>query len=124
MTRASDAARDAAAERLKDAYVRGALTLEELHHRVSTALTAPTVADLSGLTSDVPSDTLALPPVPMAQAMASGHPARSQRKRVWLAALIIGAVAGGAATAVVTHDQNKVPSHCLVRGHHEYHRVC
>ena len=57
MARASDAARDAATERLKDAYVRGALTIEELHGRVSAALVAPTAADLASLTSDVPGDT-------------------------------------------------------------------
>ena len=53
MTRASDAARDAATERLKDAYVRGTLNIEEFHVRVSNALAASTVADLATLTCDV-----------------------------------------------------------------------
>ena len=124
MTRASDAARDAATERLKDAYVRGELTIDELYGRVSTALVAPTVAGLAGLTSDVPGDTRAFPAVPPAQPVAV-HPVRSQRKRVWLAALIIGVLAGATATAVVTNEQNNVPSHCLVMGKTgQFHRVC
>lgn len=125
MARASDAARDAATERLKDAYVRGALTIEELHGRVSAALVAPTAADLASLTSDVPGDTRALPPVPPVQTMAVGLPTRRPRKRAWLAALIIGALAGGSAMAVVTHEQTNVPSHCLVMAKNgQFHRVC
>jgi Domain of unknown function (DUF1707) len=59
MTRASDAAREAAIERLKDAYVRGALPTEEFRDRIARALAAPTEEHLGRLTSDVAVDTLA-----------------------------------------------------------------
>jgi hypothetical protein len=126
MTRASDAARDAATERLKDAYVRGTLDLEEFHGRVSTALVAPTVADLARLTNDVPGDTRALAPVPPVEATAVRNQRTHPRKRVWVVALVIGALAGGSgATAIVNHERNSVPSHCLVMDKNgQFHRLC
>jgi hypothetical protein len=124
VTRASDAAREAATERLKAAYVRGTLNLEEFHGRVSNALVAPTVADLARLTSDVAGDTRTLPPVPPSPPPAV-WPTNSRRKRVWIAALLIGAVAGGSATTLVNHERNNVPSHCLVaRNNGQFYRLC
>jgi Domain of unknown function (DUF1707) len=125
MTRASDAARDAATERLKDAYVRGALNIEAFQGRVSEVLVAATVDDLASLTSDVPGDTRALEPVPPTPAPASWNQTKSRRKRVWIAALVIGGLAGGCATAIVNHERNIVPSHCLVMGKSgQFHRLC
>src|SRR5215468_164975 len=55
--RASDAERDQAAEILRVAYAEGRLTRAELDERTGPAYTAKTRADLSGLTSDLPSAT-------------------------------------------------------------------
>jgi DUF1707 SHOCT-like domain len=53
--RASDAERDQAAEIVRVAYAEGRLTRAELDERTGAAYTAKTRADLSGLTSDLPS---------------------------------------------------------------------
>jgi hypothetical protein len=52
--RASDAERDAAVERLRDAAAEGRLTLEELTDRIEAAANAVTRSDLVPLTSDLP----------------------------------------------------------------------
>ena len=54
-----------------------------------------------------------------------GQPTIRPRKRGWLAALIIGAMAGGSAAAFVTHEQNNIPSHCTGMGTDGlFHRAC
>jgi Flp pilus assembly protein TadB len=52
--RASDADRDAVAERLRQAAVEGRLDAEELEQRLHTALRARTYGDLEGLLRDLP----------------------------------------------------------------------
>jgi hypothetical protein len=55
--RASDAERDAAVQRLRDAAAEGRLTLEELTDRIEAASGAVTREDLAPLTSDLPEAT-------------------------------------------------------------------
>ena len=53
-TRASDAERDAAAERLQVAFAEGRLADTEFDQRMRSALTARTRADLAGILEDLP----------------------------------------------------------------------
>jgi hypothetical protein len=53
-TLASDAERDAAAERLQVAFAEGRLTGSEFDQRMRSALTARTRAELAGLQADLP----------------------------------------------------------------------
>lgn len=53
-TRASDAERDAAAERLQVAFAEGRLADTEFDQRMRSALTARTRAELAGLLDDLP----------------------------------------------------------------------
>jgi uncharacterized protein DUF1707 len=53
-TRVSDAERDAAATRLRDAAAEGRLDLEELAERLAAAYAATTRAELEPLTADLP----------------------------------------------------------------------
>ncbi|MBA8803016.1 hypothetical protein FB382_001307 [Nocardioides ginsengisegetis] len=101
--------------------MRGSLTIEEFEGRVAAALVVPTKEGLARLTSDVPGDTIALPPV---QPLEVGHPLRGPRRRLWLAALAVGVFTGASATALVMHEQNKVPDHCMVMEHGKFYRVC
>ena len=74
--RASDAERDAVAERLRVAYAEGRLTSEEFAERLDRVLQARTRGELAGSTTDLP-----LPPArPLAPALAAtrstgAHPA-------------------------------------------------
>src|SRR4051812_9869689 len=54
--RASDADRDAVAERLRYAAVEGRLEPDELEDRLHTALRARTYGDLAGLLDDLPAN--------------------------------------------------------------------
>ena len=54
--RASDADREYAAERLRDAAAEGRLRAEELEHRLETALSARTYGELNAVLSDLPRD--------------------------------------------------------------------
>jgi hypothetical protein len=60
--RASDAERDAVAERLRTAAGEGRLTLDELAERLDAALGATTRAQLEPLTADLPATPGAAPP--------------------------------------------------------------
>ena len=53
--RASDAERDSAAAELREHFVQGRLTLEELIGRLDTALTARTRSQLDNVLADLPS---------------------------------------------------------------------
>jgi hypothetical protein len=70
--RASDADRDQAVDLLKDAFVRGRLTTDELDARVGQALAAKTCAQLAGLTTDIRAASIAADSLP--------KPARSQTR--------------------------------------------
>jgi hypothetical protein len=52
--RVGDAERDATAQRLREHYAQGRLTLGEFNERLSAALAAKTERDLSELTRDLP----------------------------------------------------------------------
>jgi len=67
--RARDADREYVLEVLKDAFVHGRLTKDELGARAGQALAARTYADLAALTAD-------LPPVPAPAARPTAGPAR------------------------------------------------
>jgi hypothetical protein len=60
--RASDAEREAAIRRLRDAAVDGRLTFEELADRVEAASRAVTRTDLEAVTDDLPGELPAPPP--------------------------------------------------------------
>jgi uncharacterized protein DUF1707 len=64
--RAGHADREQVIETLKDAFVHGRLTRDELDTRAGRALTAPTRADLAALTADIP----AVPSAPAAPELA------------------------------------------------------
>ena len=64
--RASDADRDATAERLRAAYAEGRLSDPELHDRLGAALAARTVADLAPLVADLPPSGPPTPKQPQA----------------------------------------------------------
>ena len=61
-TLASDAERDAAAERLQVAFAEGRLSDSEFDQRMRSALTARTRAELAGLTADLPGQALRVRP--------------------------------------------------------------
>jgi len=61
-TLASDAERDAAAERLQVAFAEGRLSDSEFDQRMRSALTARTRAELAGLTADLPGQALQVRP--------------------------------------------------------------
>jgi len=62
--RASDAEREAAAQRLRDAAAEGRLDFEELTDRLGGAYDARTRADLEPLTADLPAGAPAAPAAP------------------------------------------------------------
>ena len=57
--RAAHADREQVIEALKDAFVQGRLTRDELDTRAGRALAAPTYADLASLTADIPAEPAA-----------------------------------------------------------------
>jgi len=67
-TRASDAERDAATERLQVAFAEGRLNDSEFDQRMRTALTARTRAELAGLLADLPEAAPLVRPGPVAPA--------------------------------------------------------
>jgi hypothetical protein len=72
--RVGDAERDATAERLRENYAQGRLTLDEFNERLSAALAATTERELSQLTQDLPH---AAAPSPLPQAAWAGGWQRS-----------------------------------------------
>jgi hypothetical protein len=60
--RASDADRDAVAERLRQAAVEGRLDADELEERLHAALRSRTYGELDRLLADLPPKSLAAPP--------------------------------------------------------------
>jgi Domain of unknown function (DUF1707) len=76
--RAGQADREQVIEALKDAFVQGRLTRDELDARAGRALTARTYADLAALTADIPP----APSVPAAAGSAgSARPPAPTRRR-------------------------------------------
>ena len=60
--RASDADRDQVIDTLKDAFVQGRLTMDELGTRTGQVLTSRTYAELTAITADVPARPIVVPP--------------------------------------------------------------
>jgi len=72
--RAGHADREQVVETLKDAFVQGRLTRDELDARAGRALSARTCADLAALTADIP-------PAPVATAAGPACPPAPARRR-------------------------------------------
>jgi hypothetical protein len=83
-TLASDAERDATAERLQVAFAEGRLTDAEFDQRMRSALTARTRAELAGLAADLPERALQVRPdlAPAAGARGPGRLAVSFKSSV------------------------------------------
>ena len=83
-TLASDAERDAAAERLQVAFADGRLTDSEFDQRMRSALTARTRAELAGLLADLPEQALLVRPglAPADRARAPGRLAVSFKSSI------------------------------------------
>jgi len=82
--RADRADREQVIETLKDAYVQGRLTIDELDARAGRALASQTQADLAALTADLPASPAALTadlPASPAAAPPALPPARARRRQ-------------------------------------------
>jgi hypothetical protein len=113
--RAGHADREQVIEALKDAFVRGRLTREELDMRAGRALAARTRADLAALTADIP------PGPAVAEPVRSPGPARRRP----LARATAGA--GGClvvAFAAVWVAANILDPHGLGNPYHPWSRIC
>jgi hypothetical protein len=60
--RASDADREQVIDTLKDAFVQGRLTMDELGMRTGQALVSRTYAELTAITADIPARPIEVPP--------------------------------------------------------------
>jgi hypothetical protein len=60
--RASDADREQVIDTLKDAFVQGRLTMDELGMRTGQALASRTYAELTAITADIPAWQIEVPP--------------------------------------------------------------
>lgn len=69
--RLTDADRESAAARLREAYIHGLLTHEELNARVEAVLLASNVDDLAPCINDIP--ILGTAPAPLRLAVSNGH---------------------------------------------------
>jgi hypothetical protein len=116
--RAGHAHREQVIEALKDAFVRGRLTKDELDTRAGQALAAQTRADLAALTADIPA-------VPSAQAAAvAARP--SAPARSWPLAKA-AAKSGGCvalAFALVLFAANVLDPHGLGNPYHPWSSLC
>jgi hypothetical protein len=71
--RVGDAERDAVADRLRESFAQGRLTMDEFNDRLSAALAATTQRELSELTRDLPHTSVPGPPLPQPQPVSSGQ---------------------------------------------------
>ena len=79
--RASHADREQVIDTLKNAFVHGRLTKDELDARAGQALAARTCADLAALTADIPADPAAAGPARRPPRPAAGRwPGRPSRR--------------------------------------------
>jgi hypothetical protein len=93
--RASDADRDRAALRLREAAAEGRLDTDELEERVGAVYGAKWMADLDRLTSDVtplPPPTPVPPPVPVPPHCYAPYPPVQQTNGLAVASLVAGLV--------------------------------
>ncbi len=100
--RASDADRDAVADRLRAAHTEGRLSVEEFGERLDAAFAARTTADLARLTTDLPAPTQA--PARTGDEPTTRPPARRERPRgvalpaawgTWLTAVLVNVAIWG-----------------------------
>jgi hypothetical protein len=70
-TRASDAERDVAAERLQVAFAGGRIDADEFDQRMRSALTARTRVDLTALLADLPEEAPHAPAAAVTTALAA-----------------------------------------------------
>lgn len=80
--RASDTDREAAAERIRRAYVEGRLSLDEFDVRTATAWAATTRAELEVLTNDLPLSPHAAVPTPVPVPVMALMPAAPPQSKV------------------------------------------
>jgi hypothetical protein len=71
--RVGDAERDAAADRLRESFAQGRLTMDEFNDRLSVALAATTQRQLSQLTRDLPHTSAPAPQLPQPQSATYGQ---------------------------------------------------
>ncbi len=72
--RASDTDREQVIETLKDAFVQGRLTMDELGMRTGQALVSRTYAELTAITADIPGRPIEVPPPMPARPAAARRP--------------------------------------------------
>lgn len=105
--RASDADREAVADRLRDAHVEGRLSLEEFQERLDRALAAKTLGELAGVTADLPASSAALgTPIGPAPAHPMRYVGRGHVRRLWAAwstVMLINVVIWGAVAVSSDH---------------------
>ena len=98
--RASHADREQAVEVLKDAFVHGRLTKDELDSRVGHALASRTHGDLSALTADLPTGAPAprppRPPVPARTRRPQNTTVKNGARVIAAATVLTGSVWAGA----------------------------
>jgi hypothetical protein len=94
--RVSDAERDQVIDALKDAFVQGRLTMDELCGRAGQALGSRTYAELAAITADIPAVVIKAPP-PAEHARAPTRKPVNKRAVAWAASLVILPPALGAA---------------------------
>lgn len=86
--RASDSDRERAVDILKDAFVQGMLTKDELDIRAGQALTSRTYAELTAITHDIPRQLAGPQPLPKPARAPAQRPA-SKKAIAWATFAIV-----------------------------------
>ena len=86
--RASDADREQVIDTLKDAFVQGRLTTDELGTRAGQALASRTYAELAAITADIPPRLIVVQPAPRPDPAPARKPV-GKKAVVWAAGVII-----------------------------------
>ncbi|MGH3257048.1 MAG: DUF1707 SHOCT-like domain-containing protein [Streptosporangiaceae bacterium] len=122
--RAGHADREQVVETLKDAFVHGRLTRDELDTRAGLALSARTRADLAALTADIPAVPSAPAPAPAtATAGLARLPSPARRWPLARAAAKSGGCLG-LAFALVLFAANVLDPHGLGNPYHPWSSLC
>ena len=104
--RASHADRDQVVDTLKDAFVQGRLTKDELDSRVGHALASRTYADLAALTADLPAmPPTARPPRKPVRTRPANPTTRNGTRVIAITTMLFGGV--WAANALVSQTDNQ-----------------
>jgi hypothetical protein len=94
--RAGHADREQVIETLKDAFVQGRLTQDELDTRTGQAFASRTYAELAALTADIPAGQAPHQPVRVQNRMPQGHPVRNGAIGVGVSLAVAAAAVLGA----------------------------